>query len=84
MNAETPLDCLLLYFTDELSLSIVEQSNLYHQQQSDGNDDGKWKDITIEELKAFLGILLAMGLVELPKLHDYWALNSLTSVPWLH
>jgi len=82
MDAETPLDCLQLFFKDEILTSIIEQTNLYNQQQNNGNDNAKWKDITIEELKAFLGILLAMGLVELPKSHDYWARNTLISVPW--
>lgn len=83
MGAETPLDCLQLFFKDELLASIVEQSNLYHQQQSNEDNDTKWNDITIEEMKAFLGILLAIGLVELSKFHDYWAHNTILSVPWL-
>jgi len=60
--------------------SIVQQSNLYHSQIKP--DDDKWKDITFEELKAFLGILIAMGLLDLPKFHDYWSRGNLLSVPW--
>ncbi len=31
-----------------------------------------WKDLSLEEMKAFIGIVLAMGLVRLPKMKDYW------------
>ena len=76
MLAGTPLDCLQLLFSDKVFKSIVEQSNRYHEQQSNNGIGDRWEDITIAEMKAFMGILLAMGLVELPKFHDYWARNG--------
>ena len=33
-------------------------------------------------MKASFGIVLVMGLVDLPKFHNYWPCNSITSVPW--
>ena len=80
--AGTPLDCLQLFFSDEVFKSIVEQSNRYHEQQSKNGIGDRWKDIIIAEMKAFMGILLAMGLVELPKFHDYWARNAVYTLPW--
>lgn len=35
------------------------------------------KPLDLQELKAFLGLLLSMGSLKLPKLQDYWG----TSVP---
>ena len=29
-------------------------------------------DVTIEELKAFIGVLLVMGIVVLPRIEMYW------------
>ena len=33
-------------------------------------------------MKAFMGILLAMGLVEQPKVHHYCACNVAYALPW--
>ena len=32
-----------------------------------GTDGGAWKDVTLEELKAFFGMNIAMGVVKLPE-----------------
>lgn len=45
---------------------IVEQSNLYAQQ------NGKCLDLSVEELKAFLGILIIMGFHTLPTMRLFW------------
>ena len=60
-----------LFLSDKVFKSIVEQSNRYHEQQSDNGTDDRWKDITIAEMKTFMSIVLAMGFAELPKIHDY-------------
>ena len=38
-----------------------------------------WMQITLQELKAYIGICILMGLVPLPELSDYW-----TSDPYFH
>ena len=47
------------------------------------NPSGRiWSDTTIEELKAFVGILILMGIVRLPRLELYWSTNfPLISTP---
>ena len=40
------------------------------------------KIFTIAEMKAFMGIFLSMGLMELPKFYDYWARNTIYTLPW--
>lgn len=37
----------------------------------------KWKDLTIPELKVFIGIILFMGTVKLNRMADYWSTNYL-------
>ena len=84
MLAETLLDCLQLFFSDEVFKLIVEQSNCYLEQQSNDGVDDRWKDITVAEMKVFICILLSVGLVELPIFHDYWAFNPIYTLPcWL-
>ena len=35
-----------------------------------------WTDTTVEELKAFVGLLILMGIVTLPRLELYWSTSS--------
>ena len=46
-----------------------------------GTDGGAWKDVTLEELKAFFGLNVAMGIVKLPEAKMYWKQKWLTNVP---
>ena len=32
-----------------------------------------WKDITMSEMKAFIGVIIQMGLVQLSDIKDYWS-----------
>ena len=67
-DVRRPIDYFLYYFDDEILELLVEQSNLYAIQKS-----GKPLNLTIEELKTFLGIWLYMGVCSIPNLKDYWS-----------
>lgn len=41
-----------------------------------------WKDIEVEEMKKFLGMLLYMALVKLPKRTDFWRRNNIFHLPF--
>jgi hypothetical protein len=41
----------------------------------------KWHDLTVENLKAYLGMLLLMPMIHKPKLRDYWSNSVLTDAP---
>lgn len=67
---------------EELLQAIVDQTNLYHHQSRDLEIPVS-NDVSMPEIKAFLGIVLAMGIVDLPKFYDYWSCNDpITAVPW--
>lgn len=79
---ETPLQFLQLFFTDDIFDSIVEQTNLYFEQIKSGSN----KNLTFQktnqaEMKAYLGIVLAMGMGKLPSYEDYWDAGIL-NMPW--
>ena len=38
-----------------------------------------WYDVTVNEMKAFIGILLTMGILKLPRLELYWTMKY----PWI-
>ena len=55
------------FFDDKLLLHIVKQSNLYARQK---NDHGF--QLTVNDLKSFLGILILSGYNKFPRQHMYW------------
>lgn len=76
---ETELE-FFQFFSDELLLNIVNESNRYAKEKiKDAEPVEKtsqwydWKDITVEEMKAFLGIILNMSINEKPSLKDYFS-----------
>ena len=54
----------------------------YRKKTSRYNKYTKRVDVTEAELLAFFGVTLAMGLINLPKMRDYWSTSSFMSVPW--
>ena len=56
------------YFTDEVWQLLVDMTNA----NAIGKNVSSWKNINVAEMKAFFGLLLAMGLLKLPKIKDYW------------
>ncbi|XP_054259935.1 piggyBac transposable element-derived protein 4-like [Macrosteles quadrilineatus] len=42
----------------------------------------KWVDVTVEEMKSYIGILLSMGLTRRKSLRDYWSTDPLLYIPF--
>ena len=68
-----------LIFSDELIDLIVRETNRYARQKLAGNNTrlAKWHDVTRQELKAYFGICLVMGINNLPRLAMYWSSDPL-------
>lgn len=73
----TPLEVFELFFSQDLQEKIVEESNRYAQQVMGDDKYSSWKKITVEELKAFLGFSILMGINRLPSIDDYWSRDPL-------
>ena len=54
---------------------IVDQTNLYASQVMDPSQYDKWTKLTAEELWAYFGFMILMGINQLPALADYWKLD---------
>ena len=52
---------------------IVKESNNYAKSAMSDEKYDKWLEITVDELKAFLGFSVLMGINHLPSLNDYWS-----------
>ena len=59
---ETALEVFDLMFTPSLMDKIVEQSNLYAKQVMGEEKYATWEKISQEELKAYLGFCILMGI----------------------
>ena len=59
------------------------QTNLYAtQQRALKNITKPWNPVTKPELMAFIGLNIAMGIVKLPELRNYWTTNPIIGHPW--
>lgn len=67
-EVKCPLEYFSYYFDDELISIIVEETNLYTSQKT-----GKSLNVTPDEIRAFIGIMIFMGIIHLPAMTDYWA-----------
>ena len=61
-----------LFFTTTLIASIVEETNRYAREVLGDAATTKWVDVVAEDVWAFLGFALLMGINRLPQLHLYW------------
>ena len=75
-STSTALDAFLLFFGEDTFQLLSEQTNLYASQSPPGSIY-KWHETTPEEMKLFLGMILAMGIHQLPQLEDYWSTHPL-------
>ncbi|CAH2089681.1 unnamed protein product [Euphydryas editha] len=65
---KSPIEYFRLFFSDDIISLIVQQTNLYSTQLK-----GNSINITEDDIKDFLAILVYMGVHKLPAYTDYWA-----------
>ena len=70
-----------LFFDDQLLQHIANQTNLYARLHPYRRANYQWQDTNVDELRPFLGIFIATGLVSFPNLEDYWETNTILSQP---
>ena len=72
-EGQSPLQLLGRYFTNSVWEHIVRETNSYAAANKGTTPKARpWTDITVDELKAFVGLLLVMGIVHLPRIEMYW------------
>jgi len=81
-----------LYFTDILLNEIVTHTNNYYKFKETieikkfekRRHEKKWKEIDLEELHKYIGVMIIMGIIRLPSVTDYWKVNEFYKVPSVH
>jgi len=75
-DRDGPVEFFSNFFTQDILQLLVEQTNLYAQQ----NKPREWEDTTDDEMAAFLGMLIAMGIHGLPRARMFWSTDPLFRV----
>lgn len=73
---KSPGEVFTAFFTDEVLQEIVDQTNLYAGQVMDTEVYLHCSQVTVAELKAYLGFNILMGLVQMPEVEDYWKMDE--------
>ncbi len=64
----SPLEIFRLFFTIDILQHIVDETNKYAFQCIGSPAFLLWDPLTVEELQAFMGFMILMGLAHLPSL----------------
>jgi hypothetical protein len=81
-----PMDYFSLFFSDEILNSIVVETNRYARhklselQLSPRSNWSRWSDVFVPEMKAFLALIINMGLMPLLDIKDYWSSEWITQI----
>ena len=69
-----------LFFSDDVWTLLVDNTNLYAAKELDVVTEEEhcrtFHDVTVEEMKAFFGVLIFMGINHLPRLEQYWSTKN--------
>ena len=76
LSCDKPDEFFRLLVTDGLLDFIVENTNLYAHQQ------GVPVLLSRDEILSYFGMNIAMGIVSLPEISDYWSREPMLRVPW--
>ena len=71
--ASSAIELFDRFFTPEVWDLLVTETNRYAGLRPQTSGSRPWHDTTVQELKAFIGILILMGIVRLPRLELYWS-----------
>lgn len=69
-----------LFFTDNVWEIIVRETNKYHDymvRTEPAKHKMAWTPVTRDEMEAFVGLLVLMGIVKFPRFRMYWMEDSL-------
>jgi hypothetical protein len=77
-----PINYFCLFFNEEYLRIIVECTKKYAERLKSSSEHrqariSRWKELTVEEFKTFLGLLLHTGIAKMNRLTDYWKVHWL-------
>ena len=83
IQASTDMDQFNLFLPLLLAQTWVDETNIYAAELRKRKlSNMKWVNVSLEEHLAYIGMLIAMGLVNLPSGLDYFTTESMLSHSW--
>lgn len=86
---ENELEFFQLFFTDELLGEIIKETNRYAKEKINLSTPlqkksvwRSWTDVTLPEFKAFLGVVINMGIHIKPEIDDYFVTDWIDNQPF--
>ena len=81
----SPFDCFSIFFNDSLWQFLVDSTNEYTKKMTSGAGTAgslywNWKPVSVKEMKAFVAIILNMGIIQLTNLKDYWSTQHTVNI----
>ena len=82
-----PVEFFQLFFTDDMINDIGLHTNAYvwaiiAQKQYYADQQGTWKEVTPNESKRLLALIICFGLLKVNHFHDNWSTKSLYHGLW--
>ncbi len=85
----SPLDYFQLYMSNDIIDHLVTETNRYASQYTERERENltnfsnarNWTETTHDEMCAFLGLIMLMGVVHKPRLNMYWSNDDLLNTP---
>jgi hypothetical protein len=81
----TPASLADLFFSEEFIRTLVDATNDYAKRTTGPLQKHArfryWKDTNPQEMRRFFGMLLYMGILQLPIIFQYWRLHKLYNLP---
>ena len=75
-TSRDPLEMFSTFFDEDVLSLIVRETNLFAAQSlAAANRDTTW-ETDLDEIKAYLGFMIVMGINKLPEIRDYWAMDD--------
>ena len=87
-NPDSPLSYFELFVNDDDYENIASETNVYAEQYlrdkqlNEKSRFQKWRETTATEMKKFIALIIAMGLLSQLDISEYWTVNPVTATPF--
>lgn len=85
-STASALDFLFLFLPQFVFDLAAAETNRYARQKAEaknGAPDPLWHDTTPDEIRAYIAILIMMGIKQLPRIWCYWSCDRRFGDPWI-
>ena len=82
-----PMQCFNLIFISAIWTFPVEKTNEFAHHKLERYTKRSslyqnWKPVILTEMKAYVGIILNIGIIHLQNLRDYWSTSNVCNIPF--